>query len=378
MDPTGPCAIKRRSSALARGFTAGFLCAAAALAGAPPAAAQVTVTIVAPDLGEGRETLEALLASEASAFSARLGSFVEENLDRPLFMRGFSGASASADLLPGRLEARGGLVLSAGMAAAAWSADDYRTTIDRLSALGKDDDLEAGAAVRPLFLQAALPLGFILPGLDAGLWAGYLSARGADRGGESWTAGLSAGFDFLRGGSGRFIAFEGFRVAAAAGWSRADADLTVRPGPVYQDVPLDPDGAGPLQPQTVTLLVDPAVRAGLRTSAFAARIEAGAGASLLRTFGLRAALGVAASATESSIYLSSDDEVVVQGYLSGLVERNGRVAIGGGTRPETRVLVVPYAALIPSFRVGPFALALQAAWNFREGLSAGVFLEYRP
>jgi len=361
--------------------------AMALLSAAMPALA-VDAEIVAPVLQPGMASLEAMLAASADEFSGEIVDLVDSTLVKPLFMSAFTGAAATLSLIPGLSPRGGGLTVSLGSAASAWSADFSAEGIAALQALRPEDDLEAGLCVQPLLARVSVPLGRVIRGLSADAYLGFMDAQGEAYGVRSFAAGASAGLELFRQARGRktddgsgadagFAEWQGVALTLGGGFSSGTVSLLVEPGAIYQSIPLDPDGSGPLVAQTTTIEVEPSVTAGVRTTVFGARVAAMTGVELFRTFSLSAGGGCGLYTGSSAIELESDDELRVLGYLSELVEENGRVMLSGTTDPETSAGFYPFLAANLGFRVGAFGLSVPVAWSVPKGLALAVLAELR-
>ncbi len=352
-----------------------------ALAAVPARGADLTVVFTAPELESGMASLEAMLQTEAEGFLDEVLKLVEEVVDKPLFMKAFTGAAVTSSLLSGHLGARDGAAFSVGSSAALWSADWSPAYLERLGAISTDDDLEAGAGLQPLFAQAAFSLGGLLPGLDAGVYAGFMDVQGSGFGIQSFSAGLFSGltlFAPIEGARSRMVSWQGLRLSLGGSYSSGTLSMLVEPGPIYQTIQVDPDGSGPLVALSTTIQVEPSVMAGVRSSVYGVRFLASAGLSLFRSISLVVGAGGSLSAGSSSVSLESTDDVVVLGYLSSLVKTDGTIMISGSTASVKSVLVSPILSAGLGFRVGAFELSVPVVWNIPKGLGLAVLVELRP
>jgi len=351
------------------------------LAAAPARGADLAVVFTAPKLESGMASLETMLQTEAEGFMDDVLALVEEVVDKPLFMKAFTGAAVTSSLLSGHLATRDGIAFSVGSTAALWSADWSPATLERLGAISTEDDLEAGAGVQPLIAQAAVSLRRLVPGLDAGVYAGFMDVQGAGFGLNSFSVGLFSGLTLFAPAVGAvpgMVGWQGLRLSLGGGYSTGTLSMLVEPGPIYQTIPVDPDGTGPLVALSTTIQVDPSVMAGVRSSVYGARFLASTGLSLFRSISLSVGAGGSLSAGSSSVSLESTDEVVVLGYLSSLVETNGTITISGSTAAVSSVLVSPILTAGLTFRVGAFELSVPVIWNVPAGLGLAVLVELRP
>lgn len=359
------------------------LFASCALAAVPARGADLAVAFTAPELAPGMASLETMLQAEAEGFLDEVLALVEEVVDKPLFMKAFTGAAVTSSLLPGQLAARDGIAFSVGSAAALWSADWSPAALERLGAIGTDDDLEAGAGVQPLLAQVAFSLDRFLPGLDGGAYAGFMDVQGSGFGIKSFSVGLFSGLALFAppvDARPAMVGWQGLRLSLGGGYSTGTLGMLVEPGPVYQTIPIDPDGEGPLVALSTTIQVDPSVMAGVKSSVYGVRFLVSTGLSLFRSISLVAGAGGSLSAGSSSVSLESDDDVVVLGYLSSLVVPGGegRIQISGSAAAVNSVLVSPVLTAGLGFRVGAFQLSVPVVWNLPAGLGVAVLVEVRP
>jgi hypothetical protein len=352
-----------------------------ALAVVPARGSDLAVAFTVPELKSGMASLETMLQIEAEGFLDDVLALVEEVVDKPLFMKAFTGAAVTSSLLSGHLEARDRVAFSVGSTAALWTSDWSPATLEQLDAISTDDDLEIGAGVQPLLAQAAISLGRFVPGLDAGVYAGFMDVQGSGFGLRSFSAGLFSGLTlFAPATEARpgMLGWQGLRLSLGGGYSSGTLSMLVEPGPIYQTIPVDPDGAGPLVALSTTLQVDPSVMAGVKSSVYGVRFVASTGLSLFRAINLALGAGGSLSAGSSSVSLESADEVVVLGYLSSLVETDGAITISGSTAAVSAVLLSPILTAGIGFRVGAFELSIPVVWNVPAGLGFAVLAEMRP
>ncbi len=351
------------------------------LAAVPARGADLAVVFTAPELKPGMASLETMLQMEAEGFVDDVLALVEEVVDKPLFMKAFTGAAVTSSLLSGHLASRDGVAFSVGSSAALWSADWSPATLERLGAISTYDDLEVGAGVQPLLAQAAISLRRFVPGLDAGVYAGFMDVQGTEFGLRSFSAGVFSGLALFAPAAGTLpgmVGWQGLRLSLGGGYSSGTLSMLVEPGPIYQTIPVDPDGAGPLVALSTTIQVDPSVMAGVRSSVYGARFLASTGINLFRSISLSVGAGGSLSTGSSSVSLESTDDVVVLGYLSSLVETDGTIKISGSTAELSSVLVSPILSAGLGFRVGAFELSVPVVWNMPKGLALAVLVELRP
>ncbi len=343
--------------------------------------AQIEVELTAPKLKPGMAALEVMLQAAAESFSGNIVSIIEPSLSKPLFMQAFTGATITASLLPGQLQSNRGVAFSMGSAASVWSANYSEETITSLKDIGMNTDLEAGTCIMPLLAQFSVPLKGILPGLDVGGYLGYMKISGSTIGIQSFSTGAFSGlllFGPENDDSGSIFSWQGIKLSLGGGYSQGTLSMTVAPGPIYQDIPIDADGAGPLVPQIATISIEPSIDAGVRSIVAGARIFGSTGITLFNALKLSAGVGFSVAQGNSAISIEADEPITVKGYLAGLVETDGSISVSGTTAKTETFSFSPYLSSNISFRVGAFNIALPLVWNIKKGLGAAVLVELRP
>jgi len=347
-----------------------LLCAATAWA-------DLNITLVAPELQDGMQSLESMLQTEAEGFLDEILVLVEETLDKPLFMAAFNGATMTSSLLPGILGLVDGIAISVGSSGAVWSASYSPETFASLSAVDATTDLELGTFIQPLTLQVGVPLGRLLPGLYAGGYLGWMKASGALLGIESFSAGAFSGLRlFGNPEQSAMLRWNGLEISIGGGYSVGTLSMNIAPGSIYQTIPLDPDGAGPLLPLSTTISVDPDIQAGVRSSTLGGRLGISTGIALFDVLDLSIGGGCGLSTGSSAISIDArGQEIRIEGYLSNLVEENGTISIDGTTAAVEATTVYPYLDARLGFRVGAFTIAMPFVWNIPKGIGVAVLVE---
>lgn len=353
----------------------GFLAALVFFSGI--AWADLNIELSAPELQDGMQSIESMLQTEAESFLDEILVLVEETLDKPLFMSAFTGATMTSSLLPGLLGAEEGFVISIGSAGAIWSADYSAETFAAISAIDATTDLELGACIQPLTLQIAVPLRRLLPGLRAGANIGWMEASGAQLGIKAFSAGAFTGLRlFNKPGNSSAIRWDGLEINAGGGYSAGTLSMTITPGTIYQAIPLDPDGAGPLLPLSTAISVDPSIDAGVRSSTIGGKLGFSTGIALFDVLSLSIGGGCGLSSGTSAISIDAQDqEIIVEGYLANLVEENGSITITGTTAELGDIAFSPYLDARLGFKVGVFTIAMPVVWNIPKGLGVAVLVE---
>lgn len=342
-----------------------------------PAGADLSVAIVSPTLKPGMSKLQAMLDGEVGAAAAQIEALAAAWLLKPLLMTALAQANGGS-VLPPASGAHSGddLSVSLGCFASAQSDTwDLAALEARLEGFQIEDDYAVGAAVRPLVLEASIPLSFVAPGLGARLQAGYLGARVLAYELASLSFGAFATFTTGRSAPrGRLLEWRGLNVELGVALGRNRLSTTVAPGVVSRTLSFDPDGAGPLPVFDVEVQVDPLIDLDVVSSSLVFPLRLSTGIALLDTFLLAAGAGADLCAGSTSIGVQGAPEIEVQGFLAGLVEESGqgRVEVSGSVAAEYAVSVRPFAFASAAFRVGPFEIGATALYRHPSGLAAGV------
>ena len=124
------------------------------------------------------------------------------------------------------------------------------------------------------------------------------------------------------------------------------------------------------------MAVEPEIHAELEGAAYSVGAGAVTGVDLLGFLGLTVGGMVEVVAGEAALKLSSDDEILLRGYLAGLLEEGGesRLLVSGGTKGVSPTLLHFSLHTALSWRVGSYLLSLPVAWRSNSGVAGGVFL----
>lgn len=348
-----------------------------ALLCALPLSAQIRVDLATPRLIDEFSDYQGVLDDYALQYRDEIAAIVSETLDKPLFMEGFGMAASAASAVPAALRPPASPFLSAGSSAAVYAEDLSGETPSTLSNLDPESDMKAGLCVLPLAVQGALPFTVMGQRGYAGLALGYIDADTGEYGVESLSAGLFAGITFLAPRTApRIVSWEGVSLEAGGDWTNNRMNALFEPGRITQDIPLDPDGEGPLVPQDITLAVDPEVRAGIATELICLRASLRTGVTLFQALSLYGGGGILWSRTRTGITVESDAPIVIESYVSDLVdpEHPGSIAIDGTAAQFAAYALMPYLQGGLLFRVGPFGMGLPVVWKPGEALGTGFFV----
>jgi hypothetical protein len=342
-----------------------------------PLGADISVLIVPPTLKPGMARLQAMLDGEVEAAAAEIEELAGAYLLKPLLMSAVARANASA-LLPAAAAARSGFAASVSLGCfASAQADTWDVALltERLDTFDLQDDFAVGAALRPLAIEAAIPLDFIARGLEARVSAGFLRAE--VQGYELATLSGGAFVGWTVGGTrhqGRPLEWRGVTVELGAALGRNRLSTVVAPGIVARTLSFDPDGAGPLPVFDLDIQVDPRIELDVVSSSLVFPFSVSTGIELLDTIALVAGGGADLSAGSTSIGVQGAPVIAIQGFLADLVEESGqgRVEVSGSVDQGYAASLRPFAFAGAAFRVGPFELSAVALYRSPGGLAAGV------
>lgn len=339
--------------------------------------ADLEIVLTPPVLGPGMASLQTLLDANALDFTDDIEALLSGSLSKPLFMEAFSRASWVASVVPGSLQSSPRPALSVGSLASVYSTSFGPEILDRLGAIGLNDDLSAGGALEPLVARVSFPLAFISKNLDAGAVLGFMDASAWTYGVNSFSAGVFAGWTFGEPSDGPF-SWDGLRLELGGGYAANRLEMTVLPGPITQTIPIDLDGPlGPLAPLQATLSIDPTIDAGVETRVYTAQLQATSGITLLRAISICAGGGVNAVDGYSGISIDADAPIVIRGYLANLVDQAGSIAISGTTGEQSFRRIGGYLCGGLRFAVGSFSLGIPFVWNLDGGFGTGAFIGLR-
>ena len=335
--------------------------------------AEPAVTFTAPRLKPGMASLEAMLQSSAEEFSGDIEDIVATALHKPEFMRGFSGAAANIVLIPSAIKDTSHPSIYLGSTASVYSKNLSPGLAKDIRSLNAESDEKLGASVQPLVIRASVPLDLFFSGLYAGGNIGYMDAEAGDYGVWAFSGGLSVGYALIRPKKGA-VAWNGLSFLACGDYAKNRITAVIRPGTISQEIPLDPDGDGPLVPIDVTLRLDPSIKGGVESSLFSLSLSASTGITFLDSISLFAGGGFSAARAETGISVEADSEIKIEGYLSNLVVQQGRIAIKGTTSVEKSTVLGGFVQAGIQFNVGAFSITVPVLWKPLESLGTGVFM----
>lgn len=332
------------------------------------------VTLVTPTLIEEFSAYQEVLDEYALEYRDEIAGIVSEALDKPLFMEGFGSATAAAAVVPGAVRDPSSPFIGIGSTAAVFAEGLSPELADELASIDPESDMKAGMCIQPVVINLGFPLPFFNRSLYLGASFGYIDADTGDYGMKAVSAGGFAGCR-LFAERPSLVSWDGISLEAGGDWTANHLAAVAKPGEITQDVPLDPDGNGPLVPQHVTLRVDPVVRAGIDTNLVSARASLRTGVTFFRALSLYAGGGLAWARTRTGISVESSDEFEVEGDLESLLEpdKPGSISIDGTAAEYATERWLPFIQAGLMFRVGAFGMSLPVIWKPGEALGTGVF-----
>jgi len=335
--------------------------------------AESAVTFTAPRLKPGMASLEGMLQSSAGEFSGDIEDIVANALRKPEFMQGFSGAAANTVLIPSAIQEKGHYSLYLGSSASIYSKDLSPSLATHIRSLNAESDEKLGACVQPLVIRASVPLDRLFRGLFVGGNIGYMDAEAGDYGVWAFSGGLSLGYTLIKPKKG-VIAWNGISFLAGGDYAKNRITAVIKPGTISQEIPLDPDGEGPLVPINVTLRLNPIIKGGVESTLTSFSLAGSTGVTFLESISLFAGGGFSVARAQTGISIEADSQIQVEGYLSDLVVQQGKIAIKGTTEAEKSIVLGGFAQVGIQFNVGAFNITLPVIWKPRESLGTGVFM----
>ncbi len=342
-----------------------------------PLWAEVRVEIEPPELQDGMAELEATVGAEINAAAGELADFVNAILEKPGLLRACVDAHAAADSLrPGRSSGTEGeysldIGSSVGIASESFNPE---TMEKRIEALEETDDIYAGAGIRPLVCFFSFPADKLIPELRFTTGIGYLTVSKDEYELTGYGLLASAGYPVLPARrAGTFVEFGGIDLTIGASLLHNRVTAPFSPGTITESFTVDPDGDGPFLPQSVAVQVEPEITAVFETGVYSLSAGLSTGIKLVDFLTLTVGATGELVTGSSQLELSSNDEVVLLGYLSGLVAENSRLIVSGGTDDvsPSPLEISLFSGL--TWRVGTYRSSALISWRSNRGLAAGIF-----
>jgi len=343
--------------------------------------AEVRIDIIVPQLRDGMEELEALLAENVGDAALEIEKYVNDFLEKPELTRAFGSATGLTASLPavGLQPLASSWSFSLGSYASLYSYTlRFDLLSDRLSSLDPEDDFEFGGSVRIINGSFTAPLERVLPRLSL-----FASVAYAD---------VESDYFFLKDfylqsslGYGIFDDREyrsGFKwsplyLQSGAGFAYHSIGAFIPLGEITREFEADPDGAGPLPPQDVSILLDPDLGIGMQSAIGVLTFSLSTGLSLFDTFHVYAGTGCTVAFGRTDIVLTGDNEVAVLGYLGELVEEPGSVNVGGSVEGSAPHPFTGYLFTGVQLDISKMFIAVPLLFLPGRGLSGGISLGVR-
>lgn len=339
------------------------------------AAADITVEITSIELGDGMAQLESMVNNQMSDASAAVEELISTYTVKPLLFGGMSGANTTtASILPFSLPVITDYAIFTGSAASFTSKTfDLTELTENLSDLAIEEDLYIGAALQGFSVYMTLPADLLIEGLSFTAGGGYLSFDYDIASISSSSLHLSSSYTFFKDDLKNILNWTGLNLQMGFTLSN-NTIAVVYPIEFTQTFPFDADGAGPIVPFSVTILLSPNLGITYKNTQFSIPAVLSTGINLLDTLSFNIGAGASVTFGQNSIEIDVDDEISVEGFLSNLIETSPRIVINGSQPGVSAGLLSPFMFAAFSFNAGNFYLNLPLSWDFNNTLTAGITL----
>ncbi len=340
--------------------------------------ADLNVDIKVPELGPGMAQLEGVLAENVLLAADEVKIFAENLLEKPELTRGFGNAVSLVSTVPmlGTLPLASRTSLSMGGYASFYSYTlDESALSERFSNLNEEDDFEIGISARLVNTSLTLPLNRLVPGLSLFASAGYAKLESESFYLNDFFVQTALGYSLFRE-FGRKNVFRWSPLYLQMGGSYAYHSLgaIISVGTVTQDFTVDPDGKGPLLGQDVTVEVNPVVDLSMLSHVGSYIFAVTTGIRLMDTLHLYIGSGCSLSFGRTDIALSNDNDVIVRGYLSDLVEEEGSIGIDGSVVGSSPRVFMGYFFTGFQLEISKMFINVPILYDPSSGLSTGISL----
>jgi len=335
------------------------------------------VDIVPPELSSGWGQVEAMLIDELDLVSAEIESTVEALMNKPKFMNAFIKAGASSALAASRLPfvLPNEISLLMGFSAAVQASPFDTSILDSLDDFDETTDLDLGAAVQAVNFQTAFDLSKAVPGLSLGLSASLFSLVQDDYSFTAQQLGAQFAWSFLPVLDKRpgFL-WQGLRVGLGASYVYNSLNAVVDLGLIEQEVSYDLDDSGPLVPLTITLSLEPEAQIAYETKVFLGQTQISSAIVLGNFLHLETGIGLALYYGSGSLSLNIDEPITVEGYISDLIEEDGRLIISGTASEISLLDFFPFVYANLGFSTASFHVDIPVYYNFADGLALSLLV----
>lgn len=330
----------------------------------PRAASQVSVDITMPDLGDGMSALESIMAVNVASAVSEIANLVGDTLDKPLLTEAFGTAAAmTSGMAVEAVKSWGSPSLFLGLGAA-YASDtfDPQTQVERFEQLQADDDFYIGVGMEAVSFGATVPLDFLLPRFSAAFNTAYLNVITDEIVLRDFS--IQAGVQYAPFNSmeGQLWKWNPLTIKLSGGYTYNHIGVLISAGVIEQSFSIDPDGAGPLFAQSVTIQLDPVIDLALESRVGNISPSLSTGLKFLDFFHVQLGGGCRFLFGQTDVSVSSDADIEVLGYLDDLIESDGSVSISGSVSGSSPDLLLPFFFGGVQFNFSRVFLSLSAAY----------------
>ena len=339
-------------------------------------AAQIIVEITPVILSEGLAQIENMVNSETGDTSETIEGMISEYTEKPLLFAAMNEAHIStANIISPYQYFSGGYSIYTGTSAAITAESmNFSELSSSFETFSIEEDLYFGAAFQGFSAGFSFPADFLIKNLDISAGFGYSSFYYDEINLSSANINLGVAYTLFARKMNETLEWNGLCIQTGAGWSSNSVNTVYTAEDITQSFSLDPDGAGPVVPFDVTIRVSPEIDITYRNSQFSIPLALATGIKIFKIINLGVAAGIAFTFGTNSIGVSVDDEIEVQGYLSGLVEEAPRIVVSGTQTGSSARIITPFTGGNISFNLGGLILSIPVCWDFRNTLTAGFTL----
>ena len=338
--------------------------------------AEIAVSLEMPELGEGMGRLEALLAENIAPAMAEIDTSVVDLLEKPQLTGAFSTAVGLSSSLP--LQGNGMVSseysLSLGSYASLYSYTfDTDALEERFSQLSEEDDFEFGVNIHLVNAGFYFPLRKLHPRSSGFVSLAYSDLSGEDIYVRSFFFQTALGhMPFRVKKLNRSFKWSPLYGQIAVSYSSSSLGTEFETGVIEEVFELDPDGNGPLIAQDVSIEIDPLVELGLESRIGTLTAAFSSGITLLDFLHCYIGAGISTAFGRTDIAVDSSDEITILGYLSGLIEEEGRFTISGSVEGSAPVVLLPYFFTGLQVDMSSLFLRIPFQYNPESGISSGI------
>lgn len=341
-----------------------------------PIYAQIDVVINTPTLGDGMGNLQALLNANIGSAVSELVTVANDSLDKPAITGAFGSAAGLSRSLP---------VISSLPQSSRYSASlggyggIYSYSLDAneiksdISSLTPEGDIEFGLSGQLLRTNFTVPMDFFIERLNLFTSLGYLNLTMDDYFIENLSITLAAGYTPIKDIKlHRNIKWKPLTLQGGISYGMNKIGVNIETGVITQEFDMDPDGAGPLLSETVTVELNPTLKMSLDTYIGTLNLSASSGGVFLDFIHLFFGGGINYTFGTTQISVDSNEDITVLGYLSNLIDEPGSISISGGVDGGSPVPLTGYIFSCIQFDISRTFINISALYFPDKGASAGV------